>query len=329
MQQSERRFFQSLTVNDVEFPLNALNRISYIESTQLDSPQLLLVCEDKYGLIQDLLQLKEDSESAEVLFSDSFRDDAQDYKAKFLLLSAKTTQEYDGRIELSLMEEPAFNLLKRGRKIYTKATPRAVLRDLTQVDVEMEDVPKVNDFHLIDQRKSNLIRRMCSEYGRLGFFSRGQFFFQTPQKLMDSEADIEYEYGNPVAENKIENYEVISNAYLMKELSDFEYSGWQIEKGAVRPPIKPTKAVRITPFPVQYTLKNLASYIVPAVDLMVEGDFRLTVGAKLSLKWHTGLAEMPLHESFPTEILITRLSHFEKGNQFKTRIIGAVLPEQD
>lgn len=321
MNHREHQLVQSLRFNDEELDLSFLVEATFIETTSLDGPKLIIKYDDKEKYVRDDLAIQERSILTAVL-SDPVNVDVLNWETEWVVM---TMPADEGTITFNLMLK-ALDDLKRpaaNARFFVQETAKSVLSNLTSLPLDVGTFPLRLDFHLLPaQRPSRLIRQMAKELGALVFIRRGTLVFRTVEELLSRPPSYVYHYNDTRQEYQIAQYALPNDRSLIDDLTHRRFVGWDDQKGMVYSRIYSSSPVEHTGVTSKVVLDNLSKIPVPVFDAYMFGNGGLVAGDCLGVVWNRSDLERPIDESLPERVVIGLVAHSYKNRKYYCRIKG-------
>ena len=297
-----------------------VRELTYIETSDLSGPRMILVMDDYYRIIRDELGIKE-REVLEVVFSDRFQRDGIDTAVRFVILTMPIDDRF---ITFNCMELGVYMLKMRAQstQILTQMSVSAALRKLAPgIKYDVGAFPVLNDWHLLaGMRPSKLIRQMEQEYGAVCFWQRGKLVFRQLKQLFSADPAVTYHHNDPSQPNKVLVYSKPNTGAVIQDQVERNYLGWDMVQGVVRGAKYPKAPPEFTS--VVKNLDNLVEIPKPVIDFTTAGNGGLFPGLAMGLVWNTERPDLPIDESLPAKVVIGTVAHSWKPQAYFCRVSG-------
>jgi hypothetical protein len=222
---------------------------------------------------------------------------------------------------LECLEKNAYHLSQNDTRIFVRESVSTILKALApNLSIECGDFPAHQSYNLSNRRRFSLVAQMAKEMGAVVFIQAGKLVFKTKEDLLKAEHIADYEYHNPGAVYQIKQPKLLDRNYVQEEEKS-HFIGWHIEKGLIKATLNKAYPTKMVSCDEVGKLNNLSKSLTPSISFVTLGEGKLMVGSPLKLIWHTGIAERPLDESYPSRVLIGDLvTH--TGNKFTCTVGG-------
>lgn len=323
MSNHEHLLVQQITYNDEELDLSFLVSATFVESTSLDSPTLVLKFDDKESILRDDMAIKEQAVFS-VTLADPCGEDALDYQDEWIVMTMPVDKQDVISFNLFLK---SLNDLKKPSSVGRCFVQKPISHILKQLAPNMpHDVgtfPYRLDFHLLpSQRPSRLLRQIAKEMGALVFIRRGTLVFRTLEELQHRPATYEYHYNDTRQRYQVASYALPNDESIISDLTHRRFIGWDDKKGVVKSSVHTNAPVEHTAATNQAVLNNLSKIPLTVLDCYMQGNGGLRAGDCIDLVWNRSDLEKPIDESLPTKVVIGTVAHSYQGKKYLNRTKG-------
>ncbi|EKQ3696079.1 hypothetical protein QRC94_003785 [Vibrio vulnificus] len=323
MSRHEHQLVQSITYKGEELDLSFLSEATFIETTTLDGPKLILEYDDKEKYLRDDLAIKEKA-TFTIVLSDPVNVDVLNWEAEWMVMTMPTGE--GGAITFNLLLKQLHKLKQPSpiARCFVKEPVSKVLRQLApDMPLDVGTFPIRLDFHLLPaQRPSRLIRQMAKELGALVFIRRGTLVFRTLKELQERAPTYLYHYNDTRQKYQISQYTTPNDSSLIEDLTQRRFVGWDDKKGMVYSGKHSSAPIEHSGITSRFVLDNLSKAPIPVLDAYMFGNGGLRAGDAIEIIWNRSDLERPIDESLPTLIVIGLTAHSYKGNKYYNRIKG-------
>lgn len=308
---------------EVELDLSFLIDATFIETTSLDGPKLILKFDDKESILRDDLRIKEQA-TFNVTLADPYSDDGLDYQDSWIVMTMPVDEQDQISFNLFLK---SLNDLKKpsavGRCFVQKPIAQILQLLAPNLPHDVGTFPYRLDFHLLpSQRPSRLLRQIAKEMGALVFIRRGTLVFRTLKELQQRPATYEYHYNDTRQRYQIASYTLPNDESIISDLTQRRFIGWDDRKGIVKSSRHTTAPVEHTAATNQAVLNNLSKIPLTVLDCYMQGNGGLRAGDCIDLVWNRSDLEKPIDESLPTRTVIGTVAHSYRSKKYLNRIKG-------
>lgn len=323
-QQPQQRFFQRLFINGKEAPIYSLIRASYIESINLDGPQLVLVINDLDSTLRDSFGLVSGATLELTMGDVGGRGDAY-FKVTFTVVAIKPEAR---RLRVEAMESAVYALKQPAKapRFFTAWRVKDMLADLFPGHtIETTYTAKVTHHVTAGATPSSVLRKLETDLGAAIWVARGVVYCVPRANLGGQEKDypiLEYqakETKHPILAMS-PAYEAETAARSAKRC----YVSWDTVEGLLVSPVNadaPRSFVRGTSLD---ELDGMGAHTVPAMTCDTLGNGNYTAGMTVGVRIHRINKEAVLDESLPAKQLIMTVSHIDEDNQYKCKLTTGV-----
>ncbi|MFI3276554.1 hypothetical protein [Vibrio sp.] len=327
MSRHEHQLVQSIVYHGgdqrEELDLSFLIEATFVETTTLDGPKLIIEYDDKEQFLRDDLAIKERAVFTVVL-SDPVNQDALNWETDWVVMTMPASE--GGTITFNLLLKSLHDLKQPSpnARFFVKEPVSKVLRQLVpDLPLDVGTFPIRLDFHLLPaQRPSRLIRQMAKELGALVFIRRGTLVFRTLKELQERAPTYLYHYNDTRQQYQIAQYTLPNDSSLIEDLIQRRFVGWDDKKGMVYSGKYSAAPIEHSGITSKFVLDNLSKIPIPVLDAYMLGNGGLRAGDVIEIIWNRSDLERPIDESLPTLIVIGLAAHSYKGKKYYNRIKG-------
>ena len=319
----ERLLIQSIESEKGEWDLSFLQEKTLIESIHTDSPSLKLIIGDRLEVLQEMAGIQTGDE-----IKVSFSDPSESWMGNmnFIITKIKSLGDPQGSLKIEAIDKKLANLFKRDYYLFSQDSLRRIFKILVpEVSTQwIAETPVIQDYHLIHARKNVLCKQIAKEEGLCVFFQKERFVAQSIETLLKQDPVLTIEQNKPTADYPLLEFEWIRPEWIIQETTQFDYQGWEMEKGAINPEKKQTAPRKLAPFSSPVILQNMRVTYVPIVDFAIFGKLSLNAGDVIKIIWHSNWKDLGVQENKPEKIVIQQISHFSDNKRYLNRIIGCI-----
>ncbi|EPH6098228.1 hypothetical protein ACS0KQ_003255 [Vibrio cholerae] len=323
MSRHEHQLVQSITYQGEELDLSFLKEATFIETTTLDSPKLIIEYDDKEKILRDDLAITERA-VFRVVLSDPVNQDALNWEADWVVMTMPASE--GGVVTFNLFLKALYDLKQPSpvARCFVKEPISKVLRQLVpNMPLDVGVFPVRLDFHLLPaQRPSRLIRQMAKELGALVFVRRGVLVFRTLKELQERKPVYVYHYNDSRQQYQIAQYTLPNDRYVIDDLTQRRFVGWDDKKGMVYSGTHASAPIEHCGVTSKFVLDNLSKIPIPVLDAYMLGNGGLAAGDVIEIVWNRSDLERPIDESLPTIVVIGLVAHSYKEKKYYNRIKG-------
>ena len=308
---------------------------TYVESTQLDGPKLVLCFADPENYIKAHVQIREYDEFL-VAFGDSYRENGVSEQDDFTVLTC--TPQQDGTVKINLMASIVYSMKKmadKTRVFAQRGVPEILQAFAGGARLDVGKFPVVENYHNIaGERPSALLRQIAAEHGAHIWYARGVLSMRRFEELFSREPAMTFHWGTIRNENGIVRYTRPSAQLRAQEMAVRTFTGWNEVTGRVKTsPDSPvlsragSKPAAITGSPNTFVLGNGPVATRTAIDFVALGNMSVTAGQSIKLMWHLPDPANPINEGLPDKVVVEGVAHWYSAQRYYCRVKGAVALE--
>ncbi|MCC8380052.1 hypothetical protein [Xenorhabdus sp. PB30.3] len=323
MSRHQHQLVQSIIFNGEELDLSFLKEATFIETTTLDGPKLIIEYDDKEKYLRDDLAITE-RDVFTIVLSDPVNLDILSWEAEWVVMTMPVNQ--GDIITFNLLLKTLYDLKQPSpiARCFVREPVSKVLRQLVpNLPIDVGTFPIRLDFHLLPaQRPSRLIRQMAKELGALVFIRRGTLVFRTLAELQTMKPTFTYHYNDTREKYQIAQYSLPNDSSLIRDLTHRRFVGWDDKKGMVYSGKHTNTPIEHSGVTNKFVLDNLSKIPIPVLDAYMFGNGGLRAGDVVEVVWNRSDLERPIDESLPTLVVIGLVAHSYKGKKLYARIKG-------
>lgn len=318
-----------------DLELAYLKEGTYVESTQLDGPKLVLCFADPENYIKAHVQIREYDEFL-VSFGDSYRENGVSEQDSFTVLTC--TPQQDGTVKINLMASIVYSMKKiadKTRVFAQRGIPEILQAFSGGARLDVGKFPVVENYHNIaGERPSALLRQIAAEHGAHIWYARGTLSMHRFEELFAREPVMTFHWGTIKDENGIVRYTRPSAQLKAQEEAVRTFTGWNEVTGRVKTsPDSPmlsrasSKPATITGSSNTFVLGNGPVATRTAIDFVALGNMSVTAGQSIKIMWHMPDPANPINEGLPDRVVVEGVAHWYSGQRYYCRVKGAVALE--
>ncbi|NHB94565.1 hypothetical protein [Photorhabdus cinerea] len=323
MSRHQHQLVQSIIFNGEELDLSFLKEATFIETTTLDGPKLIIEYDDKEKYLRDDLAITE-QEIFTIVLSDPVNLDILNWETEWVVMTMPVNQGDTITFNLLLQTLYALKQPSLIARCFVREPVSKVLRQLVpNLPIDVGTFPIRLDFHLLPaQRPSRLIRQMAKELGALVFIRRGTLVFRTLAELQTMKSTFTYHYNDTREKYQIAQYALPNDSSLIRDLTQRRFVGWDDKKGMVYSGKHTNTPIEHSGVTSKFVLDNLSKIPIPVLDVYMFGNGGLRAGDVIEVVWNRSDLERPIDESLPTLVVIGLVAHSYKNKKLYARIKG-------
>lgn len=321
MSNQEREYFlvQKVTVQGEDVLMAHVHSCAYIETVTMEGVKLILTLMDQAGVYRDEYGLEEGAE-LEVTFADPGARGDEVWIDTFVVAKPEVK---DGQLIINAFSKATHSLKQPAiePKFFTQKQPKEILAALLPgLKLDVDTYEQGSTYHLLPGvPPARLIRSMARDYGSVCFISRGTVYFKSLKKL-PMEEQIRIEHGNPNADYSFARYAMLGERYLDQRLLNKSYVSWDTVAGMQSAVNGSIGAPTLVSVEQVKALNNQHIAIVPLLDIELVGNSKIQPLSVLSVLFHKMLPEEQLNEALPEKMLVSTVTHYERGNRYLCRV---------
>ena len=317
-------FLQSVKVGSQEIPRSMVARCVYIEVADLSGPQLQLDIHDATSYVIDMMGVKKGT-ILTCSFGDPQGTGNTTWTDTFEVLKAPQSSDMVTVLafatKVKALKEPA-----PSPQFFVKKQPANIVQTLTTgLTVSADNFKKLGTYHLnMGLKPSSVLAQMANEAGALCWVCRGAINVRNMGTLKSKTPSLTYEANNPKASLVINRFSKLNKDDQYIRSRQFRLMAYNPTKGLLTAGDKswPVKMVSVDD---QTALNNLATFLLPKLDIEVTGNSAITPGLVMKALIHNYNSESGLDESVPTKLIVAKVTHMEDRFGYVSRaVLGEV-----
>lgn len=316
----QQRFFQELKINGKVAPIFSLVRAVYIESIDLEGPQLVLVINDIDSNLRDTMGLVTGA-VLELAMGDVAGRGGAYFKVAFAVVAIRP----DGRrLRVEAVEVGVFAIKQPARvpRFFVGARVSDMLGALFPgYKIVTTYTAKVTHHITVGATPSAVLRKLAGDLGAAIWVARGTVYCIPRNRLGGQEKDY------PVLEHRAQKSQ--HPILVMKPLYESpngaretqrNYVSWDTVGGLMISPVNPTAPRQFVPGATLDELDAMGTTTVPAMMADLPGNGTYTAGMTVGVRLHRMNRDSVLDESLPPKQVIMKVSHIDEHNEYICRL---------
>lgn len=317
----QQLFIQSVAINGEKINRDLVVRSSYIESLGLRGPILMM---DVHDYTRDIIDNKKlNSQSIITITAGDATGTGELFKDDFRVISYPLENDLI-RIQ-AVSKGVAAILVRSPTPTYVNGDTAANIIGLfTKMPVQSSAQERTLTIHVNNGDKPAYpLMRMARESGAAIWSAKGKIFFRKYSEFASQSPAFKYEASNPSAEKTITKARYITNDYMERQATDYNFVGFNSTEDfqSAGNSAAPTRFVSSGD---PQTLANLSTSFKPKMDIECNGNPNLTVGMTLSVLINRYSTDSQSDESVPRKMVIGSITHCEDRVGYRVRMILGV-----
>lgn len=302
--------------------------VAYIEQSDIGGTKLILTLADQASYYRDQLGIKKGSK-LELTLADLSGGDESLWVDSFIV--AKSSSDDGQTLKLECFQEQCESLkqLAVTPVFINEMKPDQILKKLLpNFKIECDDFPTLGTYYLnAGGTKARLLRTMARDYGAICFYSRNTLFFKNPKLLIQKEPDLTIEYSNPQAKFMINKYKILGQDGNCSRIVDRCYCRWNSVLGLQKSINHQDKPITIISCTNQQSLNSQSTVLLPVIEVDMVGYGGYKPSLCCELIFHKRDPDNQIDESIPSKMLITQVTHYQRGFNYLCKIYLGVIHE--
>ncbi|WCH25156.1 hypothetical protein [Aeromonas salmonicida] len=323
-QRPQQRFFQQIKVNGKEAPTFSLTRGVYIESINLDGPQLVLNLNDLDSNLRDTMKLVSGAR-LELSMGDVTGRGGAYFKSSFVVVSIQP----EGRnLRVESMEAGIFALKQPTPvpRFFIGVRVKDMLADLFPgYTIQTTITAKVTHHVTAGATPSSVLRKLERDLGAAIWVARGVVYC-IPRNMLGGQKDgyPMLEYQAQKSQHPIQGYKPLYEAPTAAREVRRNYVSWDTVGGLLASPVNRESPRKFVPGASLDELDGMGASTVPALICDMPGNGNYTAGMTVGVRLHRINREAVLDESMPAKQVIMTVSHIDEDNQYRCKLTTGV-----
>lgn len=317
----QQLFLQTVAINGTAINRDLVIRSNYIESLGLRGPILML---ELYDYTRDVIDNKKlTAGSIITITAGDATGEGELFKDEFVVISYPLQNDV---IMIQAVSKGVASLLTRSASpVYVNDdTATSIIGIFSKMPVEAKSQERTLTIHVNNGEKPAYpLMRMARENGSAIWSAKGKIFFKKYTEFGKEKAVFRYEASNPAADYTITKIRYLTNAYMDKQATDYNFVGFNSGEGFQNAGNAAAPTMFVSSGDPQ-TLANLSISFKPKLDIECDGNPNLTAGMVLEVVVNRYDTNNKNDESVPKKMVIGSITHNEDRVGYRARMILGV-----